>query len=247
MNKKRTLLRLITIYLIPFGTALAQEQSMLQGSIVTLSAGPAWYHAGKTQTLALQPELTNTYVARVTNEVLASGELFLGLQRPISPLFFGQLGLAVATSSYARLQGSIWETADPTFDNFTYQYNLSHTHLAIKGKLLSDRLNDTVSPYVSASLGVGFNRSYQFSMTPTIFEVVPQPLFQSHTQISFVYTLGTGIQKSLNQHWRIGIGYEFSNWGNSHLAAAPGQTINQSLELSHLYTNQLQCNISYLS
>ena len=59
-----------------------------------------------------------TYAADNNSTVLADGELFLGVQRPINAKLDGQLGLAVATTSNANLSGSIWDDALPQFNNF---------------------------------------------------------------------------------------------------------------------------------
>ena len=107
--------------------------------------------------------------------------------------------------------------------------------------------NQMVQPYVSGSLGVGFNRAHDFTITPKIFEEVPAPNFTDNRTTAFTYTLGIGVQKALTTNWQAGIGYEFANWGKSQLGRAPGQTLNSGLHLSHLYTNQLQFSLSYVA
>lgn len=220
---------------------------MSQRFLATLSGGPGWYEAGQTKSFYLQPGYNNTYFAIKPTHVLASGEFFMGLQQGIFAHTYGQLGIAIATSSDATLQGHIWQLADPIFDNFSYQYKINHSHLALKGKLLSDVLSSTCLPYLSGSVGVGLNRSFLFSMTSFIFEALPQAEFSSHTETSLTYTVGAGIQQSLNQHWQLGIGYELTDWGSSALSRAAGQTMNGGLFLNHLYINQLQLSLSYLS
>ncbi|MDP3559275.1 MAG: outer membrane beta-barrel protein [Legionellaceae bacterium] len=237
----------LTLYLL-MGTAWASSipSPPSINKVIALSAGPAWYHAGRTETIWLQPDFANTYDAFSPQKVLTSGELFLGLQKSFSNLDFMQLGLALAASGDAKLQGEIWETADPLFNNFSYQYKIFHKHLALKGKYLFNRWSSTLLPYVSASLGVALNKSYHFSMTPLIFEALPVPGFQSHQETAFTYTVGTGVQKILDVHWQLGLGYEFSDWGQSSLSRAPGQTINSGLSLSHLNTQELQVTLNYL-
>lgn len=218
-----------------------------QQMVATLSGGPAWYQAGKTQTFYLQPGFKNAYIAQTPTKVLAEGELFLGLQRDLSSYLLGQLGLTFAGSSDARLHGSVWETGDPAFDNFTYQYHINHMHVGLKGTLLAPITSTSYVPYVSGSLGVGYNHAFDFTMTPLLFETIPEPSFNNNTQTTLTYTLGAGFQKILNQHWQVGAGYAFADWGKSQLSRAQGQTLNQGLVLNHLYTNQLQLNASYLS
>jgi len=70
-----------------------------------------------------------------------------------------------------------------------------------------------------------FNHAYSFNNTPTIFEALPNANFSSNTETAFTYTLGAGVQRVINQHWQVGIGYEFADWGKSKLSRAPVQTL----------------------
>ncbi len=212
----------------------------------TLSAGAAWEVAGNTQTFYLTPEIEKTYKANRPTHGLFDGELFLGVQKNLSQIFQGQIGIAGAVTSDANLSGDIWDDADPQFDNFDYKYKVQHSHVALKGKLLADT-GFWLKPWISGSLGVGFNRAHAFYNTPTIFEAVQNPNFDAHTQTAFTYTVGAGVEKELNEHWQVGLGYEFADWGRSRLNRAPGQTLNSGLSLSHLYTNGVLLNITFVS
>ena len=212
----------------------------------TISVGPVWQSNGNTQTFYLAPNIEKSYAANSSTNAMADGEVFLGLQKDLPHQFQGQLGLAVAVAGNAKLSGNIWDDADPQFNNYTYLYKVNHVHLALKGKLLADR-GYWLTPWVSGSLGVGFNRAYSFSNTPTIFEAVPNNNFSSNTETAFTYTLGAGVQRVLNQHWQVGIGYEFADWGQSELGRASGQTLNSGLSLNHLYTNGFLLNLTYVA
>lgn len=212
--------------------------------VATLSVGPVWESAGNTQTFYLAPNIEKTYSANNSSHALADGEIFLGVQKLVRDKLDGQIGLAVATTGNASLSGNIWDDAQPVFNNYTYSYQIQHTHIALKGKLLMDR-DYLVIPWLSASLGVGFNQARNFNNTPTISEAVVMPNFTNNTTTAFTYTLGAGISRNLNQHWQAGIGYEFADWGQSHLGCAAGQTLNSGLSLSHLYTNGFLLNLTY--
>ncbi len=212
----------------------------------TISAGPVWESAGQTQTFYLAPDIIKTYAASNVTQALADGEIFMGIQKNLPEMLQGQLGLAVVVTSDAKLSGNIWDDADSRFNNYSYSYHVQHTHIAVKGKLLADR-GYWVIPWVSVSLGIGFNDAHDFQNRPLIFEAVTTPNFASNTQTSFTYTLGAGVQKSLNQHWQVGAGYEFADWGRSQLNRASGQTLNSGLSLNHLYTHGLLFNLTYLA
>ncbi len=212
----------------------------------TFSIGPVWADGGKTQTFLLAPEIEKTYLAQKKNRTLVNGEIFVGMQKPISQLLQGQLGLAVAATSDARLGGEIWDDADPEFNNHVYRYKIQHTYIAAKGKLLADR-GYWLIPWISGSIGVGFNDAHSYHNRPLIRAALPNPNFKDKTKTSFSYTLGAGVQKSLNTHWQVGVGYEFTDWGKSELNRAFGQIYGRGLALNHFYTNGLLFNLSYLA
>lgn len=227
-------------------TADALTTSSPFSFVATLSGGPAWESAGQKQTLTLAPGIEKTYTADQPTNTLGQAELFLGMQKPLSKLLQGQLGLALGSTGNASLSGDIWDDADSEFNNYTYQYQVKHSDIAVKGKLLGD-WGWGFLPWVSASMGVGFNRAHNFTNTPTISEAVASPNFSSNTTTSFTYTLGIGIERALTKHWQIGAGYEFSDWGNSELGSAKGQTKGDGLSLSHLYTNAFLLNLTFVS
>ena len=229
----------------PTTTLISKLSEVFKSSgVATLSVGPVWESGGNTQTFYLAPNIEKTYAANHASHALIDGEIFLGIQKPLREKLEGQIGLAVATTDNASLSGNIWDDADSLFNNYTYSYQVRHTHVAIKGKLLADR-GYFATPWVSGSLGVGFNQAHDFSNTPTINEAVVMSNFASNTTTAFTYTLSAGVQRQLNQHWQAGIGYEFADWGRSQLNRASGQTLNSGLSLSHLYTNGLLFNLTY--
>mgnify|MGYP006336674035 CR=1 FL=1 len=212
--------------------------------IVMLSVGPAWSSPGKAQTVFLLPDIKKTYLPDYSNSSLISGEIFVGLQRSLHSMVDGQLGVAVAGASNVNLNGTALEDGNPKLDNYVYKYNINHAHVALKGRLLT-YFKETYQPYISGSVGVGFNHAYDFTLTPKIYEEIPAPLFQPNTVSALTYTLGLGVEKEIHKHFKIGLGYEFADWGQSHLGAALGQTVGDGLSLSHLYTNQLQLSLTY--
>ena len=212
--------------------------------VSTFSGGAVWQSGGAKQTFNLTPDIQKTYAANQSTDALFDGEVFVGLQKRLSQALEGQLGFAVEVTSNARLAGFIWDDADPELANYTYSYKLQHTHVAAKGKLLSD-VGYWLTPWISASLGVGFNNAYSFNNAPLIFEALPNTNFSSHTAMTFTYTLGVGVQKAFRSHWQVGAGYEFADWVQSQLHRSVGQTMGSGLRLSHLYTNGLLLNLTY--
>lgn len=216
--------------------------------VTGLSAGATWTTGNKKQTFNLQPDVIKTYTADSNDHVFPSAELFVGLQTSLSLMqqsLLGQLGISIAGAGHAELSGDIWEDADATFDNFNYAYKVNHTFVGIKGRLTGN-CNRLVEPYISASVGAGYNHAYDFKIDAKISEEVPAPPFGSHTQTSFSYTVGIGLQKSFTPQLQAALGYEFSDWGKTELSRATGQTLNKGLMLNHLYAQQLQLSVFYL-
>lgn len=252
MMKKKIATSVLTFLTTPLVFAatyapMKDEPIYVPSYFLSLSVGPVWADdAGRTQTLLLAPEVLKTYAADKSTDALVDGEVFLGWQKTISPGFIGQFGLAAAATSNARLSGDIWDDADPQFNNYTYSYRIHHSHVAAKGKLLMDR-GWYVMPWISGSVGVGFNRAEEFNNVPTIPEAVVNANFASHTKTTFTYTLGAGLQKAITPNIQVGVGYEFADWGKSELSRALGQTNGTGLTLDHLYTNGVLFNITFLA
>ena len=229
---------------------LTQESSIHW--VGSFSIGSVWTMPGSQQTIFLTPEIEKAYTVYqprhtlTDSNTLADGELFLGIKKDLPYNLFTHIGIAGALTSQASLSGEIEDDADPQFNNYVYGYHVQHGHVALKAKVFKD-LNYSVLPWISGSVGVGFNRANGFHNSPVIIEAVAQNNFTNHTQTSFTYTVGAGIQKVLTQNWQAGIGYEFADWGQSHLNRAQGQTMGAGLSQNHLYTNGLMFNLTYIS
>jgi opacity protein-like surface antigen len=206
--------------------------------------GPGWEAAGQTQTINLAPDVVKTYTANQPTNVFPSAELFVGLKNALPKQLEGQLGLVLITTADATLSGNVWDDGMAEFNNYTYQYNVTRTAVGLKGKLLG-QWGSPIIPWISATLGMSFNQAHNFSSTPTIFEAVAMPNFASNTTTAFTYAVGIGGQYQLKPNWQLGAGYEFSDWGKSQLGSA-GNTSNGP-SLSHLYSNSLLFNLTYVA
>lgn len=215
------------------------------GPVMTLSLGPGWPSPGNSKTLNLQSDIRKTYNVTSNSQAFPAGEFFVGWQVPTGFNLLFQMGLEIEAVHNAQLTGTIWEDADPGFNNYNYTYNVNHKQLAIKGKVLSD-VNMVLQPYVSASIGYGANSAHNFTISPKIVQEVPAPFFNSHSMSSLTYAFGIGVQKAISSSWQFGAGYEFANLGKSQLAAAAGQTENTGLSATHFFTNQLLFSVSYV-
>lgn len=217
-------------------------------NVITLSAGPVWASGAKLQNLYFSPELTRTYTVNESTQPLTQGEIFLGRQRVLNAHFEGQLGVALVAVSKLKLSGDIWDFESPRFYNYTNTYTVQHQHIALKGKILANH-GHKLKPWISASIGAGSNKAANYNQVPLICDVkvLTATNFPSRRTTSFVYTLGAGLQQALTQHWQIGVGYEFADWGKSSLGGAAAQPAgNKGLAINNIHTNGLLFNITWL-
>lgn len=248
MLKKVSLgLILYNFILIAHAGEIDNQPKKCYDYFISVSGGPGWTDAGKTQTIAIEPDVINTYVPQnlSNSHILGNGEIFAGFQKSFYEHIQSQYGLAFYASSHANLDGYVQVDGDPNFQNFEYKYKINHEHLAFKTKWIAENpLN--MNPYISASVGVGFNHSYGFSMNPLISQEIPPPPFKSHTDVAFSYTFGVGFQHTIDCHYTVALGYELASWGINSLNRAEGQTSSHGLRLSNLYTQGIAFNVSYI-
>lgn len=217
--------------------------------VFTLSIGPGFTSPGEDQILTLTPDVPYAYYADKSSSTLGFVSLFGGIEkRNDEGHFLGQFGLELLGATNVNLNGDAWIDADPDFNDFFYSYKINHSHIALKGRLLSNAPyteRKGIASYLSASVGIGFNYAYDFSMQKRIYEAVIPPLFDAHTKTSFIYAFGIGLEKALNQQWRFSVGYEFADWGSSALSKAEGQSTSYGLTLNHLFMNNILFGMSY--
>jgi opacity protein-like surface antigen len=221
--------------------------------VITLSVGPAWYNnSGRIQRNFLIPlDIFHTYVPENASGVVGTGEIFFALARPVFNQVSGQLGLAAAYSGNGKARGRLHIGYPVYTETYAYSYQLASTRIAMKGKLASEWAY-WAKPYISASAGVGFTRSWNYESPYSIYPRHSQGTFSSETAYGFSYTAGIGVQTYINTDWQIGIGYEFADWGKNRLARPrvriPATELIQypGLHSPSFYTHELQFSVSYI-
>lgn len=243
------LFAVIALFFSPVRAYAFASETNYYGTFMTLSFMGGLPVNGQTQTFFLQPEVEKTYASRKNNAIVGSIEAFAGLQSPLDTGldsdFFWQIGLAIAGTNNVRLEGDIWEDANPNFNNYTFSYNVTNAQLLVKSRLFFV-VYDLFDAYVSAGLGVSFNQSSSFIITPRICEEVPAPPFADKSTFGFAYSAGLGVQTMLSLNWKVNLGYEFINWGPNELNRAPGQTLGMGLKQTNFFVNAVTVGVTYI-
>lgn len=217
-------------------------------ALATFSVGPDFTNAGQAQTLTLLPPYQNHYTAEDTGKAVADTGLFLGVERMFSNRLFAQLGVSGYVDSDFTPKGHVWQFNSPLFDNLTYLYHIHHTRVMVEGKLLTNYpSHPDILPYFSWQLGVAFNQTSGYQETPLIPDVPPTAPFAGSNQSAFAYGVGLGIDYNLNQHVRLGLGYQFADLGSASLGVTAAEAIASTLVVPHLYTNQLRFQLTVMS
>jgi opacity protein-like surface antigen len=237
------------------GSAFSQPNNFLHSvfdikqytPLVTFTAGADFVQAGEDQTLTLLPPYQNHYTNNSSTATVADGGVFLGVERVLTDYLSVQLGVAGYIDEKFSSQGDVWQFASPLFDTLSYSYNINHSRVMFSSKLLTIIPRyQAIHPYVSLELGAAYNRASDYQETPLIPLAVPMAPFENHTQSSFAWALGIGVDYNLNQHIRMGVGYQFADLGEVSLGTTPAASTTETLGISHLYTNQLRFQFTFL-
>jgi opacity protein-like surface antigen len=215
--------------------------------VVTFTVGPDFVNAGQAQSLSLRPPFENYYTKTNESNTVAEAGAFLGVERTLTAHFATQIGVSGYIDSQIPIQGHVWQFGVPEFDNLTYSYDIQNIRVMLTGKLLGHLTNyQALQPYFSWEVGAAFNqaRGYQeSSFTP---DVLPMTPFANHRETAFSYGVGVGVDYSINTHLRAGMGYQFADLGSASLGLTPVETTTQTLQIAHIYTNQLRFQLTFL-
>jgi opacity protein-like surface antigen len=217
-------------------------------TIVTVSAGAQISsNLGLSQTLYA---FSNTYAYQANHNSQSRALLGAFVGQEYQPLsrFAVQFGLAYYQPSSAySVKGLLAQGPGAfTMTQLNYGYNVITRQVLLEGKFLTV-LHQRYYPYVSLGVGEAFNNvsGYQIS-TPAL--LTKTPLYSAARNHSFAYRLGIGMDVELIPHVRMGLGYRFSDLGKINLGTALLNSIpiNGILKQTHLYTNELLGQMSYI-
>lgn len=223
--------------------------------LVTLQGGFAGVRTGQALSFLGDDSITFSYFPQKKNNDVGFIGGFAGLEHTL-PYYnlFAQLGLEYNYFSPYEVTGLHTAGIEPSTSTlYRYNYHQQTQQLLATAKLLA-RSKGRIHPYLSAGLGAAFNNLTRYTaQTAETGNINLRPLFQNKRSSNFSYNLGLGADADLNQNWRIGLGYRFSDFGKAslgqgHLGLNNFVTpVAFTLQSSHTYANQLIGHLSYLA
>lgn len=220
------------------------ESSAWYRPMLSLALGADAVNTHLNQNLTIIAPFQNSYLSGGANFQPVAG-LFVGMETMLHN-FLTQLGVSYYQNKAYLITGSVYQFADPTLNNLSYQYHIESQRVLVETKVLST-IKQRFHPYFSAGVGEALNQAYQYIETPVSTDDVAMAQgFNNRTYHSFTYQVGLGVEADLTAHWRGGVGYRFIDLGAAGLGATPLQEGSQTIKYNHLHVNELLLQLSYL-
>ena len=219
--------------------------------VVALGAGTSTTNTvGQSQTFPVTDPATTEffqYQAYRPSQTSSLGNLFIGAQWQLTHNWFIQGGLDYTGIAAYSAKGTLTQGADAiSADVYNYSYNVLPRQLMAAGKLLYS-FKQIYHPYFFAGIGSSFNKAYNFKTSVPPFLTFTRQ-YDDYWNYSFTYSLGVGMDVDVTRNMRLGLGYRFADLGAASFSYA---TINNvkvtgSLSQSHIYTNQLLAQLTWV-
>ncbi|MFJ1268676.1 outer membrane protein [Legionella lytica] len=225
------------------GTMATQMPNHAYHPYAVFTAAADFTRTGRSQTLSLLPPFNNHYTNTSTDTNSADLGFGIGIEGRALPFLSWQAGVSGYWNTPLSREGDVWQFALPEFNNFHYHYKIQSSRVMAIAKLLTN-YHECFHPYLSGELGAAFNRSRSYYEKPLIEEAVAMPPFSDHTQSSFAWGVGAGIDVDVWTHLRVGIGYQFADLGQAKLGLSPAEATKETLSNPNLYTHQLRFQLT---
>ncbi|MDR3476902.1 MAG: outer membrane beta-barrel protein [Gammaproteobacteria bacterium] len=261
-NKRFIKLSLITLTLITSHISLANDYDntflpdpRFEASLrpfVALGGGIAvTSKLGESKTFPIQNPITDqfySYNPHSPTQTAAIGDIFLGAEWVMHPRWALQLGINYNQTSAFNVKGTLTQGASVASQSqFTYQYKIEARQILLEGKLLY-HCQDQFHPYLLLGLGGSINTGYGFiTNIPPTLTFTRQ--YNNATKHSFSYRLGIGADFDMTPNIRLGLGYNFANFGKVNLGSASIENIpvSRTLTQASMGVNEIVGQITFLN
>ncbi len=222
--------------------------------VVILMGGAASSLGQQSQTLSFDNTVFNYHPNHSSALVPLVGG-FVGAEYAYNPLWTWQFGLAFYRTGDSSVNGE--ETQAPmlsldAINTWNYHYKISSTQLFFENKLFFNG-QQRYHPYVLIGLGEGFNRAFDFQVTPQNSGEVATATFGSNTANDFIYMVGLGLDIDVVKQLRLGLGYRYvylgkTEFGNGILDTGAGGNVFSlpGLQFNGSYNQEVLAQLTYL-
>lgn len=251
MIKKTSLLIYTTIFSLITIPTLACAVSNTWQPVIAVGLGTATaYDVGQDQDFPIQNPATDefyNYDGTSTTQTSFLSDVFIGVEKSLSPKWALQLGLDYNQTSPFSAQGTLLQGVDTaSADSYTYNYEILTKQLSLEGKLLYT-FKTIYHPYALVGLGAAFNRAQNYSTNVSPFLAFTRT-YANNTTTSFSPTIGVGFDADVTSTIRAGIGYRFTDLGKVSLgdSTIDGTPASGTLSQSHLYSSEVLAQITWM-
>jgi len=211
--------------------------------VLSLSGGVTFStDVGKTQTIIDPVTLTTVlYKANHRGQTKAIYGGFAGSELYLWPAWHMQLGVGYHQPIAYKARGIVIPGGVIIPGDDSYIYTIRSHQLLMEGKFLYNCMG-RFHPYIAAGIGIAFNDAVNYRINTFDNQ------FDDHSNTSFSYIVGAGLDFDLAPHWRIGAGYRYSDFGRTDLGDGTFSSVDTSTKLSqtHLYANEAIAELSYI-
>jgi opacity protein-like surface antigen len=154
------------------------------------------------------------------------------------------IGLSYHRLTQIDVTGLLQQGIAPPYYAAGYHYTMQLSQLLAEAKV-QHQWNHIFYPYVTAGIGGGFNSAKYFHTTVPEYLTVT-PAYRNHNSSTLSYSLGLGIDTLVHSNATLGIGYLFSDIGQTALGNGfiRERVVANYLNQSHVYVNTLQVQLS---
>lgn len=239
-------------FLLPLSCSnICMAESEAWRTVAAVSTGVAISeNIGTNRTFSIVNPVTQEffiYTTKQSTQTVPIWQGFIGKEKLFHPKWALQIGMAYAETWNFEAQGSLLQGADiPSSNQYSYEYNIKTRQLLAQGKLLY-HCQPRFLPYLLFGFGIAFNEATNYETNVPPFLTFTRE-YANHNMPSFTYVAGFGIDTSIMDQLRLGIGYRFSDLGKVGLGNATIDTtsVPGTLSQSHLYTSELLAEVTYV-
>ncbi len=241
------ILRILGLFFVPFHYNNAYSFSLHANihPILTFTTGASSSQLKQSQTFQPIDLCIYSYKAHSnpTNNVFGG---FVGSEMFNTNAWTWVTGVSYYQLSPLTVRGVLIQGADlSSNETFNYNYQIKTQQILTEGKLYS--VQNKLSPFLMLGLGASINKvaGYQTNVPPFLQFT---PAFSNHIQTNLTYALGAGIDVPLSKSFQVGVAYRFTNLGMAMTGNAQldGIAITNKLQQSHVYTNQLLAQFTFI-